>query len=77
MVRPGAYRKVEHIKGALLRWAPVLLTNIRIGWNSLPETTTLTYYANLEVTKKIKCCENDTWGLSYELFTTVKSIAAL
>jgi hypothetical protein len=31
-VRPGAYPRVEHLKGASLESALVLPANIRLGW---------------------------------------------
>jgi hypothetical protein len=31
-VRPGAYPRVEHLKGASLRQVPALLANITLGW---------------------------------------------
>jgi hypothetical protein len=36
-VRPGAYHRVEHPKGA----SPA---NIRVGWKGLPGTNTVTYF---------------------------------
>jgi len=35
---------VEHLKGASLGYAPVLLENIRQCWKSLPGTNAITYY---------------------------------
>jgi len=34
-VRPGAYTRVEHLKGASPRWALALLANIRLSWKGL------------------------------------------
>jgi len=45
-VRPGAYPRVEHLKGASLKWAPGLTANIRLGLKGLPGTNTLAYYEN-------------------------------
>ncbi len=45
--RPGAYQRVEHLKGVSLVYAAVLLTNIRIGWKGPPRTNTLAYYENI------------------------------
>ncbi len=38
--KPGAYSRVEHFEIALLRYAPALLANIKLGWKGLPETDT-------------------------------------
>jgi hypothetical protein len=46
-VRPGAYPRVEHPKGASLG---ALLANIRLGWKGLPETNNLAYYEQVKVT---------------------------
>ncbi len=46
MVRPGAYPRMEHLKGALLGQTPALPTNIRLGWKYLPATNTLAYHVN-------------------------------
>jgi hypothetical protein len=43
-VRPGAYPKVEHLKGAFLASALDLVANIRLGWLGLPGTKTLACY---------------------------------
>ncbi len=45
-VRPGAYPRVEHLKGALLSQTQVSPANIRLGWKGLPGTHTLAYYEN-------------------------------
>jgi hypothetical protein len=45
-VRPGSYPKVEHLKGALLRYALALPSIIRLGWKGFPRTNTLAYYEN-------------------------------
>jgi hypothetical protein len=39
-VRPGAYPRVEYLKGASLRKASALPTNTRLGWKGLPGTNT-------------------------------------
>jgi hypothetical protein len=39
--------RVEHLKGALHRWAPALLASIRQGWKGLPGTNALAHYENL------------------------------
>jgi len=36
--------RVEHIKGALLRYAPALPANFRVGWKGLPGTNALAFY---------------------------------
>jgi hypothetical protein len=41
--RPGAYPRVEHLKGAFLAYAPALLGKIRLG---CIETNTLAYLAH-------------------------------
>jgi len=46
-VRPVAYPRVEHLKGASLRKALALPANIRQGWKGLPGTNTPAYYDNL------------------------------
>ncbi len=43
---PGAYHRVEHLKGATLGQAPALPANIRLGWKGLPGTNTLAYDKN-------------------------------
>jgi hypothetical protein len=47
--RPGAYPRVELLKGPSLRWAGATLTNIRMGWKGLPGTNTLAYYEHSEI----------------------------
>ncbi len=42
-----AYLRVKHFT---LGYAPALLTNIRLGWKSLPGTNTLAYYENSKIT---------------------------
>ncbi len=42
-VRPLAYLGVEHMKFALLRYAPALLENIRVRKKGLPRTNALAY----------------------------------
>jgi hypothetical protein len=49
-VRPGAYPRVEHLKGASFGYAPALSANIRLSWEGLPETNNLAYYENLYIT---------------------------
>jgi predicted small integral membrane protein len=44
--RPGAYPRVEHLKGPSLRLALALSANIRLGWKGLSGTNTLAYYEN-------------------------------
>ncbi len=44
--KPGAYPRVEHLKGAALEEAVALLANIRLGWKGLPGTNTLAFYKN-------------------------------
>ena len=39
-----AYPRMEHLKGASLDFALVLLANIRLGWKSTLGTNTLAYY---------------------------------
>jgi hypothetical protein len=46
-VRPGAYPRVEHMKGASHWVGPA---NIILGWKGLPGTNTLAYYENPEFT---------------------------
>jgi hypothetical protein len=36
--------RMEHLKGASLRQAPALTTNIRLGWKDLLGTNTLAFY---------------------------------
>jgi len=43
-VRPEAYPRVEHLKGASLGYALALPANIRLGWKGLPGTNALAYY---------------------------------
>jgi len=38
------YRRVEHILGAPLGWAPASLLDIILGWKSWPVRNTLDYY---------------------------------
>jgi hypothetical protein len=35
---------VEHLKGSSIGQAPVLPTNVRLGWKRLPGTSALAYY---------------------------------
>jgi hypothetical protein len=49
-VRPEAYFRETHLKGASLGQAPALLTNIRLGWKGLPGTNTLAYYEHSQLT---------------------------
>jgi hypothetical protein len=35
---------VEHLKGSSIGQAPVLPTNVRLGWKRLPGTNALAYY---------------------------------
>ncbi len=49
-VRPGAYHRVEYLKGASLGLAPTLPANIRQGWKGFPETNTLAFYENPLIT---------------------------
>jgi hypothetical protein len=48
--RPGAYPKVEHLKGASLRKALALFANIRLDWKGLPGTNALAYYEKSKLT---------------------------
>ncbi len=41
LVRPGAYPRMEHLRGASLGKAPALLTSSRLGWKGLPRTNSL------------------------------------
>ncbi len=45
---------MEHLKGALLRWALALPADIRLGWKGLPGTNTLACYENLEIRVLVK-----------------------
>ncbi len=36
------------------------VTNIRLGWKSLPGTNPIAYWAHLNITNKIKSCEYGT-----------------
>ncbi len=48
---PGAYYKVEHLKGAIIGrlgpTGPTGPTNIRLGWKGLSRTNTLAYCENM------------------------------
>jgi hypothetical protein len=44
---PGAYPRLEHLEGSPLGQAPVLPTNIRLGWKGMPETNALANYKRL------------------------------
>jgi hypothetical protein len=46
-VRPGAYLGVEQLKGALLRYAPALVENIRLGKKMLPGKIALALHKHL------------------------------
>jgi hypothetical protein len=48
--KAGAYIRVEHLKGASLRQALVLPTNIRLGWKGLTGPNTLAYCKNPLIT---------------------------
>jgi hypothetical protein len=43
-VRPGAYPRVEQLKGASVGYDPALPANFRPGWKGLPGTNALDYY---------------------------------
>jgi len=43
-VRPGAYPRVEHLKGGSLGYAQALLANIRRGWKGLAGINNLAFY---------------------------------
>jgi hypothetical protein len=45
-VRPGAYPRVEHPKGASIGLPLALPANITLGWKGLPGTNTQAYYEN-------------------------------
>ncbi len=49
-VRPGAYPRVEHLKGPLLGKAPALPANLRLGWRGLPGKNILAYYEKPQIT---------------------------
>ncbi len=49
LIGPGAYPRVEHLKGASLGKYLALPTNIRLGWKGLPVRSTLGYYDNLQI----------------------------
>jgi hypothetical protein len=42
--RPGAYPRVEHLKGSSIGQAPILPTNIRLSWKGLAGANTLAHY---------------------------------
>ncbi len=46
-LEPGAYLRVEHLKGASLRQALLSVTNIALDWKGLPVTNTLASYESL------------------------------
>jgi hypothetical protein len=46
------YPRVEHLKGASLRLAPALPSNIRLGWKGLPWTNALAYYEHSKLRRK-------------------------
>jgi hypothetical protein len=48
-VKPGAYPRVEHLKGAFFCEALALPSNIRLGWKGLLGANTLTYYNNPKI----------------------------
>ncbi len=43
-VRPGAYLRMEHLKGTVLGLVPALLSNIRLGWKRFPGTNNPAYF---------------------------------
>jgi hypothetical protein len=49
-VRPGAYTKVEHLKGASLEWAMTLLSYIILVCEGMPMTETIAYCENSLIT---------------------------
>ncbi len=51
--RPGAYPRVEYLKGASLGPSPALPANTRLNWKGLPGTNTLAYYGNPNITAVI------------------------
>jgi hypothetical protein len=70
-VRPGAYPRVEHLKGASLGWAPALLANIRLGWKGFPGTNTLAYYEKSKLTAVKSFITLATWPKVIKLFTAI------
>ncbi len=52
LVRPEAYPRGEHLKGARFNKLVGLLANIGQGWKGFPGTNALAYRASLSVTKK-------------------------
>jgi hypothetical protein len=48
--KAGAYLGVEHLKGASIRQALALPTNIRLDWKGFPRTNTLDYNGNPQIT---------------------------
>ncbi len=40
---PVAYPRVTHLKGVSFRLARALLTNIRLGWKSIPKISKINY----------------------------------
>jgi hypothetical protein len=53
VARPGAYPRVEHLKGVSLGWAPASPSNIRLGWRGVPGKNTLAYYKSPLITAVI------------------------
>jgi len=45
-VKPGAYSRVDHLKGASLYWAVACVANIGLGWKGLARENALAYYKN-------------------------------
>ncbi len=45
--RPGAYPRVEHLKGASLEKAPAIPSNTTLSWKGFQGIITLAYYEDL------------------------------
>ncbi len=48
--RPGAYQRLEHLKGSSIGKAPAFPIHIRLGWKGLPRGNTLAFYENSKLT---------------------------
>ncbi len=43
---PGAYPRLQHLRGSSVEWALAVSTNNRLGWKGFPGTNTLVNYKN-------------------------------
>jgi len=83
-VSPGAYPRVEHLKGVKHKYALALPTNIRLGWKGLPGTNALAYFEKaIGVTRRLwhlktylsnTCCSIGKWYTISHVYSCKKAV---